>query len=61
MSVVLDKAIDAYERHWLLERANAAYATLRSDPGKWHEESAERREWEGKLGDGENRRRAGPA
>jgi len=59
--VVPEKAIDAYERQRLLDQANAADAAVRSDPGKWQEELAERREWEGKLGDGENRRRAGPA
>lgn len=52
MNVVLERAIDAYERQWLLEEANAAYAALRSDAGKWQEESAERREREGTFADG---------
>ncbi|AFV12600.1 hypothetical protein Tph_c24130 [Thermacetogenium phaeum DSM 12270] len=52
MQGVLERAVEAYRRQWLLERANKAYAALRSDPEKWDEEVAERREWEAPLADG---------
>lgn len=51
MSVVLDKAVDAYRRQCIFEQANAAYAALRSDPNAWAEELAERQEWEATLAD----------
>lgn len=52
MSVVLEKAVEAYRRQCIFEQANAAYAALRSDPEAWAEELAERRAWEGTLADG---------
>lgn len=52
MSVVLEKAVEAYRRQRLFAQANAAYAALRSDPEVWAEEVAERREWEATLSDG---------
>lgn len=51
MSVLLDKAVEAYRRQCIFQQANAAYAALRSDPKAWAEELAERQEWEGTLGD----------
>ena len=51
MSVVLNKAVEAYRRQRILEQANAADAALRSDPKAWAEELAERREWETALAD----------
>lgn len=52
MQGVLERAVEAYRRQWLLEKANEAYAALRNDPEKWDEEVAERREWEATLADG---------
>ena len=52
MSVVLEKAVEAYRRQCIFAQANAAYAALRSDPEAWTEELAERQEWEGTLTDG---------
>lgn len=52
MQAVLDRAIEAYRRQWLLERANEAYAGLRNDRDKWQEEVAERKKWDVVLGDG---------
>ncbi len=51
MSVLLEKAVEAYRRQCIFQQANAAYAALRSDPKAWAEEVAERQEWEGSLGD----------
>ncbi|NPV48389.1 MAG: ribbon-helix-helix domain-containing protein [Armatimonadetes bacterium] len=51
MSVLLEKAVEAYRRQCIFQQANAAYAALRSDPKAWAEEVAERQEWEGTLGD----------
>jgi predicted transcriptional regulator len=52
MQAVLDQAIEAYRRQWLLERANKAYVALRNDQDKWEEEVADRKEWDAALGDG---------
>ena len=52
MSVVLDKAVEVYRRHCILEQTNAAYAALRSDPEAWAEELEEREAWEATLPDG---------
>ena len=52
MQAVLDRAIEAYRRQWLLEKANEAYAALRIDREEWEEEVAERKEWEAVLSDG---------
>ncbi len=51
MSVLLDKAVEAYRWQCIFQQANAAYAALRSDPKAWAEELTERQEWEGTLGD----------
>jgi predicted transcriptional regulator len=52
MTEILDKAIEAYRRQRFFDELNASFATLRSDPGAWAEEVAERSAWEGTLGDG---------
>lgn len=46
MQVVLGKAIEELRRKMLLDATNKAYATLKSHPGRWKEEVAERAEWE---------------
>ncbi len=51
MSVVLERAVEAYRRQCVFDQANAAHAALRSDPEAWAEELAERQEWEVTLGD----------
>ena len=52
MPKVLSKAVEVYRRQQVLERANTAYANLRSDPLEWQEEQAERRAWEVSVADG---------
>ena len=52
MSVVLEKAIEAYRRQRFLEQVNAAYAALRADPEAWSIELEERRSWDATLMDG---------
>lgn len=52
MQAVLERAVEAYRRQWLLQKTNEAYAALKSDPVKWQEEITERREWDVALGDG---------
>jgi len=52
MSVVLEKAIEAYRRQRFLEQVNAAYAALRADPEAWRVELEERRSWDATLMDG---------
>ena len=49
---IIDKAIEAYRRKRLLEKANEAFAALRADPIAWKEELEERKLWEGTLADG---------
>jgi hypothetical protein len=49
---VLARALDAYQRQLFLERVNAGYAALRSDPAAWAEVEAERRSMDGSLMDG---------
>ena len=52
MQEIADKAVEAYRRQLILERANAAYAGLRADPEAWEEASRERAEWDVTLSDG---------
>ena len=52
MAAVLDRALEAYRRQRMLEDLNAAYGRLRQDPAAWAEVEAERRLWDGTLGDG---------
>lgn len=51
MSVILDKAVEAYRRQCVFEQANTAYAALRSNPTAWAEELEERQAWEATLAD----------
>jgi hypothetical protein len=53
MQTILEAAIEEYRRQSFLHEANAAYAALRSDPKKWKEELAERKDWEPTLTDGQ--------
>jgi len=55
MQVVLDEAIELYERDRFLDAVNAAYEKLRADPKAWKEELAERQTWDGTLMDGLNK------
>ena len=52
LQALLDKAVENYRRRLFLEKANAAYETLRADKVRWNEELAERREWDATLADG---------
>jgi predicted DNA-binding protein len=49
---VVDEAVEAYRRHVLLEKANRAYAALRSDKKAWQTEIEEREAWDATLEDG---------
>ena len=51
MQAVLDRAVEAYRRQWLLEKTNEAYTALKRDRERWQEEVAERKEWEAALND----------
>ena len=52
MQAVLDKAIENYRRQKFLDDANAAFATLKSNPKAWKEELEERKLWDLTLNDG---------
>jgi hypothetical protein len=52
MQDVIAKAVEAYRRQRILERTNAAYASLRADPRRWQEERDEREIWEITSADG---------
>jgi predicted DNA-binding protein len=52
MAAVLEKAIERYRRQKFLEEANASYARLKANPGKWKEETAERKLWDRTNADG---------
>ncbi len=49
---VVDEAVEAYRRQILLDKANAAYAALRSDGSGWEAETREREAWDAALADG---------
>jgi predicted DNA-binding protein len=49
---VVDEAVEAYRRQILLEKANQAYAALRSDTEAWQAEIDEREAWDATLADG---------
>lgn len=51
MQSTLDKAVEAYRRQCFLERANAAFAALQSDPIAWQAEQEERAAWDVTLTD----------
>jgi len=52
LQALLDRAVENYRRRLFLEKANAAYTTLRADKAQWDEELAERGEWDATLTDG---------
>ncbi len=52
MQDIADEAIEAYRRQLILERTNAAYATMRVAPDVWAEELEERAAWDVTLNDG---------
>lgn len=52
MQSILDKAVEEYRRKTFLEKANAAFAALRSDPQRWKEEREERELWDATSSDG---------
>jgi len=49
---VVDEAVEAYRRQILLDKANTAYAALRSDGSAWEAETKEREAWDATLADG---------
>lgn len=57
MQTVLAKAIEEYRRRKFLERVNAAFAALRTDPEAWKHEQEERAAWDATLSDGLKRTR----
>lgn len=50
--VVLDRALETYQRELFWKQTNEAYAALKADPEAWAEENAERALWEQTLADG---------
>ena len=52
IQIILEKAIENYQRQLFLEEANQAFAALRNDPEAWQAEMAERSLWDVTLGDG---------
>lgn len=52
MQDVAAEAIEAYRRWRILERTNAAYATMQASPQVWREELEERAAWDNTLADG---------
>ena len=49
---VVDEAVETYRRQILLDKANTAYAALRSDGSAWEAETREREAWDTTLADG---------
>ncbi|MNY19515.1 hypothetical protein D3C86_1529520 [compost metagenome] len=52
MQEIVDKAVEEYRRKKLLDATNAAYASLRANPGAWAEVEQERAEWDSTNLDG---------
>ena len=52
MQKIVARAVEAYRRQHILEKANTAYAALRSNPEAWQQVQEERLEWDGTLADG---------
>jgi predicted kinase len=55
MQELLSRALEEYRRARLFERADAAYAALRSNQAAWQEERDERAAWDATLLDGMER------
>ena len=54
MQATLERAIELYRRHCLLEETNRGFARLKADPALWAEELSERQLWDNTLLDGDN-------
>ena len=52
MQKIVDEAIKQYQRQYLLDATNQAYAKLRSDPAAWQAYCDEQAQWEQTLDDG---------
>ncbi|SDX72022.1 hypothetical protein SAMN03080603_00338 [Acetomicrobium thermoterrenum DSM 13490] len=52
MQEILREAVELYRRKLLLDKANAAFATLKADSQAWKEEQEERVAWDVTLLDG---------
>ena len=52
---IVDEAVEAYRRQVLLDKANVAYAALRSNAPAWKAELKERQAWDTTLGDGQEK------
>ena len=48
---VLSRALEGYEREYLLDAMNAGFEALRADPVAWAEELAERAAWDATSSD----------
>ena len=54
MQATLERAIELYRRHRLLDETNRGFARLKADPAAWEEELAERELWENTLLEGDD-------
>ena len=52
MQLIVEKAIEDYQKKLFWETTNAAYAALHEDQEAWEDEKAERSAWEATLSDG---------
>ena len=52
MADLVEQAIEMLRRQRILDRINADYAALRTDPAAWAEVCAERELWDATLADG---------
>jgi predicted transcriptional regulator len=52
MTIVLERAVDRYEREQLFAEANAAWAAIQADPAAMAEIEAEQELWDRTLADG---------
>ena len=48
---VVEEAVEVYRRQILLEKANQAYAALKSDQKAWQTETEEREAWDAAIED----------
>ena len=52
MQEIMSVAVELYRRQLFLEKVNAAFAALKTDPQAWKEEQEERAAWDAALLDG---------
>lgn len=52
MTVVLDRAIEAYRRRLFLEDLDSKFASLRADAAGWAELEVDRAAWDATIADG---------